>query len=43
MNLYAERITHATINDKKLAGLKFGQSTNKSAWQKKVWQVHPEL
>ena len=25
------------VNDEKLAGLKFGESANKSAWQKKVW------
>ena len=32
-----------TINVKKLVGLKFGKSANKSVWQKKVWQIHPEL
>ena len=31
-----------TINDKKLmTGL--CESANRSVWQKKVWQIHPEL
>ena len=32
-----------TVNDKNLAGLKFGESANKSVWWKKVWQIHPKL
>ena len=31
------------VSDKKLAGLKFGESANKSVWWKKVWRIHPEL
>ena len=27
----------ATVNDKKLAGLKFGESANNLVWWKKVW------
>ena len=30
-------------NKEKLVGLKFGESANKSVWQKKVWRIHPEL
>ena len=32
-----------TVNDEKLAGLKFGESANESVWQKKVWRIHPEF
>ena len=32
-----------TVNNEKLKGPKFGESANKSIWQKKVWQIHPEL
>ena len=32
-----------TVNDEKLAGLKFGECANKSVWWKKVWQIYPEL
>ena len=32
-----------TVNDEKLAELKFGESANKSVWRKKVWRIHPEL
>ena len=33
-------IVISTINDKKLAGVKFGKSTNKSIWRNKVWRIH---
>ena len=35
--------TGVTVNNKKLAGLKFGESANKSAWRKKVWRIHPDF
>ena len=29
----------ATVNDKSLEGLKFGESAKKSIWRKKVWRI----
>ena len=37
------QIILCSVNDENLVGLKFGESANKSVWQKKVWQIHPEL
>ena len=30
-----------TVNNESLEGLKFGESTKKSIWRKKVWRIYP--
>ena len=39
INRYYQLLVVHTINDKSLVWLKFGESTQKSVWQHKVWQI----